>query len=355
MSEQHPEVIRTLYGRFVSSPEYNMAFSSLTGECLRFGKSVESDPTWCPFGPEILDLEIAVNGCTRHCDFCYKDNTDAPPTLMSVQTVDRIIHKLPQTVCQAALGITGARTHPDLFRIMRLLREHDIVPNFTVSGVDPEIDKEFVSKAAEYAGAVAVSIYPDKIEQCFRTAQRFRKAGIGQTNLHFVLSQQSLEGTFEVLSYLNAAKSELTLVLLGLKPKGRASSLSPVTYQQFQRVVDACTDYQIPLGFDSCSASKYIRWIHAGESAPWRREQLLQMVEPCESGLFSLYINVYGVAYPCSFAEKEAAPEIDVLNTSDFLSDVWMHPEMVDWRKRLLAGHRECPLFKLDEEQSFSL
>ena len=79
------------------------------------------------------------------------------------------------------------------------------------------------------------------------------------------------------------------------------------------------------------------------------------MIEPCESGLFSLYINVEGKSYFCSFLEgEEDVIGFDLLNCKDFMKEVWFHPEMVEWRSRLLDTTqrnelkcRECPVFTI--------
>jgi len=49
------------------------------------------------------------------------------------------------------------------------------------------------------------------------------------------------------------------------------------------------------------------------------------MSEPCESTLFSGYISVDAMFYPCSFAEGvgEWCEGIDVINSNDFVKDVW--------------------------------
>ena len=84
----------------------------------------------------------------------------------------------------------------------------------------------------------------------------------------------------------------------------------------------------------------------------WKKRQEIQlsmMAEPCESGLFSSYINCYGKFFVCSFAEGEDVWQdgIDVLNCDDFLNDVWNHPRLVTWRSRLIENKRDCPIYEL--------
>jgi MoaA/NifB/PqqE/SkfB family radical SAM enzyme len=74
-------------------------------------------------------------------------------------------------------------------------------------------------------------------------------------------------------------------------------------------------------------------------------KSLETVIEPCESGLFSLYINVDGKAFPCSFTEF--GDGIDVTQSLDFLKDVWYSESMSAWREKLLQCNRNCPVYKI--------
>jgi radical SAM protein with 4Fe4S-binding SPASM domain len=71
--------------------------------------------------------------------------------------------------------------------------------------------------------------------------------------------------------------------------------------------------------------------------------------EPCESSLFSCYINADGEYFPCSFAEGEPGWEtgVDVKGCGDFVKDVWNHPKTEQFRNNLLRKCRNCPLFEI--------
>jgi len=74
------------------------------------------------------------------------------------------------------------------------------------------------------------------------------------------------------------------------------------------------------------------------------------MVEPCESGLFSTYINVEGRFFPCSFSEgaDDWKDGIDCTGDDfDFLKDVWFSDKVVEWRKKLLGNCRNCPIYEV--------
>jgi len=79
------------------------------------------------------------------------------------------------------------------------------------------------------------------------------------------------------------------------------------------------------------------------------------LAESCESTLFSLYINVNGKCFPCSFLEDEEDYNgIDVVECDDFLKDIWNHPDIALFRENLLNTvnkgeiiYRKCPKFKI--------
>ena len=100
---------------------------------------------------------------------------------------------------------------------------------------------------------------------------------------------------------------------------------------------------EINYGFDSCSANLYKESIKNKEN----REQLEKYCEPCESKIFSFYINCHGIGYPCSFCE-DIENGIDVLNCNDFMEDIWFSGETIKWRERLLSNNRNCPVYNLE-------
>ena len=80
------------------------------------------------------------------------------------------------------------------------------------------------------------------------------------------------------------------------------------------------------------------------------------MCEPCESSLFSLYLNVNAEAFPCSFLEGETNWEtgIDIAKCKNFIYDVWNEKRIVEFRENLIKtannnelNCRECPRYKV--------
>ena len=343
----HPKFFRG-----VRSEGYNYNFCKDTGYFKRWGKTEQDDPTFSPVGPEILDCEITVNSCPNNCKFCYKGNTNAPATNMTFETFKIILDKIP-SVMQVAFGITGTQSNPDFIKMMLYCREKGVIPNFTLSGIDAT--EEFIKESSKIIGAVAVSAYQTDKNVCYNTVQKYIDSGVKQTNIHIMLSNETKDFVWEVikdtqtdkrLEHLNA------LVLLALKPKGRAkTAFNTLPYQDFKEIVEYCLKNGVKIGFDSCSACKFIKVVKELDLP--NKEQLIQCSEPCESGKFSSYINVFGRYFPCSFAEGQGEWEqgIDVNNSIDFLIDVWYSNRVVSWREQLNNNPCvSCNLFDLDKD-----
>jgi len=328
------------------SPTYNFRFDKKNGNMLRWGRTPEEDPEWSPFGPEIADIEISVNGCPNACRFCYKGNTNDPPTNMSLETFKAVLDKFPRTLTQVALGLTGIQTNPDLFPIMEYCRAKGVVPNFTISGID--LTEEYAKKAVELAGAIAVSVYETNKNVCYDAVKMLTDLGGKQINIHLMYHEDNQKFIYEVmndvtedprLANLNA------LVLLCLKPKGRGSNMHPIGQDAFNDIVAHAFRNGIVLGFDSCSTPKFVRYLTDHEEKDFR-DVMMTFVEPCESSLFSIYVNVHGVAFPCSFTEGvDSISSVDILAVEGF-SEVW--DGLSAFRERLILNERRCPVYDLE-------
>jgi hypothetical protein len=171
-----------------------------------------------------------------------------------------------------------------------------------------------------------------------------------QVNIHHVLARETLENAYQVLRDINAdssLKGLNALVFLSLKRKGRAlnSNVHQLTSDEFTGLIRTALSMNISIGFDSCAFPKFSEAI---EGLP-NREKLLMMAEGCESfGRFSLYVNVDGQCFPCSFCEHETGWEtgFDLL-TADFMPDVWNSREFENGRKALAKTGGACPVFEI--------
>jgi len=337
------------------SDTYNYIFNKLNGNFIRWGKTLKDDPPYSPYGPEILDIEVSTK-CAgpggKPCSFCYKSNGPSGKN-MSIATFKKILDKMPRSLTQCAFGADAQCTsNPDIWKMMDYCRNHKtnpIVPNITVADISPKT----ADKLAKVCGAVAVSRYTDK-DLCYNSVRLLLDRGLKQTNIHIMVSEETLSMVKETLedykkdprlSGLNA------IVLLSLKKKGRGTKYTPLSQDKFTELVNYALSNDIPIGFDSCSCGKFF---NAVKGKPGEKVYRI-LAEPCEGfGIFSSYISVDGKFYPCSFCEQahdDFKEGIDVLKVDSFLDDVWNNTITDKWRNIMLARRKEenyeCPIYKV--------
>ena len=353
---------------------YNYGFDKRTGLTIRYGKTVNDDPDYCPLGPEILDLEISVNGCPKvgghNCKFCYKNNTDKAPTNMDLTTFRTIVDSFPKNLSQIAFGITGTQTNPDFPLMLAYCRQLGIIPNYTLSGAD--LTDDIIESTKDCCGAVAVSCYEGNKDLCYNTIDRFHKLAPNvHVNMHIVLSEDTLPHVMDVLKDLSHDRTVTKevkcgnkvaftvvkkvpqdprleflrhIVFLRIKPVGRATKLNTkISLDTFEKVIDYCTEHGIGYGFDSCSAPD-VEQVLKNKGKP----ELVTCIEACESGRLSSYINVKGEYWHCSFAERDS--RIFPIKVTDYkvATSWWNSDQMNDFRKRMnLRNGMRCPLFDL--------
>jgi len=327
--------------KLLRSTYYNYNFNKETGFFARYGEKASDDPEWSPFGPEIADIEISTI-CNQGCEFCYKSNT-AVGKNMNLETFIKVFDKLPKCLTQIAFGIGTIDANPDMVKIFEYCREHDIVPNVTINGF--YMNDGIRDDLARLCGAVAISLYDYNV--CYNEIYNLGERGMKQLNIHAMLSEETYDRCMQVLKDAktdNRLKKFLNaIVFLWLKPKGRGERLHQVSREKYEALVHYALVNSIKIGFDSCSASNFLK-------CPGT-EQFKEFVEPCESTLFSVYVNVLGVAYPCSFSEG-VCKGVSVID-NDFINGVWMSDAFISFRNKVTGnkdenGCRMCPLYELE-------
>jgi len=361
--------------KILRSENYNYNYNKDTGYFERWGKTTEpiDDPQVSPFGPEILDLEISSGGdCQGKCPFCYKCNGEAgdPTHNMTFEEFKIIFDKMPKILTQIAFGIMDIQTNPDFFKMMEYAKEHGVAPNYTCHGLD--MTPELAKRTAGLCGAVAVSLVSKT--KTFNTIKMLLAEGMRQVNIHYMLSEETYDKAFEIVNEISAdpeMKDFNAIVFLQYKSKGRNPDgfHSVLDTKKYKALTDHCESKDMRYGFDSCSGPIFIESIKANitpfdanlsinenyirEFFNRKRKEnedfISMFVEPCESGLFSSYINCYGEFFVCSFAEDEDDWKVglDALGCEDFLKDIWHNPRLIAWRERLLLGKRACPIYDL--------
>lgn len=335
-------------GKILLNDNYKFVFNKKTGFFVRSGKTKTDDPDPILGLPEIADIEISTS-CSEGCKFCYKANIKNGE-YMSLKTFKIVFSKLPKTVTQIAFGIGDINSNPDMWKIFDYCNKNGVIPNVTVNGkgITDEIADKLVSKC----GAVAVSLY-DK-DSTYNTIKLLTDKGLNQVNIHFMLANETLEKAYEVIKDIKTdsrLKKLKAIVFLSLKKKGRAEKqFNNLSQDKFEEFMNILLSKNIPFGFDSCSAQKFIKTIKNHKEEKYK--QLEVFAEPCESSLFSSYINVKGEYFPCSFMEgtKDWEKGLSVVECEDFIEDIWnseinkiFKHKVIDCRNNC----KSCPVYDI--------
>lgn len=341
----------------LSGEDYNYIFNQETGYFSRWGATKEDDPRFSPCGPEIADIEIST-ACSGldgiPCRFCYKSN-GLKGSYMPFENFKTIFHNMPRTLTQIAFGIGDIDANPDIWDIFRYCRENEynkVIPNVTINGA--KLNPLILDRLAALCGAVAVSRYnpPDYCYNAVHELATIRK--MPQVNIHMLLSKETYDDCLKVIDDAKTderLKDLNAIVFLSLKPKGRGTSLTCLKDQKkYRRLIYYAFEKGVNIGFDSCSAPLFLKAVEDHKDYTLFKT----LAEPCESYLFSIYIDVNGYTVPCSFlAGQEHAINLGIPDLE--LKDWWLAPTTKAWRERLLQtecnglveGCRQCPVFDI--------
>lgn len=274
---------------------YHFIADSRTGVTIRWGKSLNDDPSFAPV-PELADISIS-NHCTKGCSFCYRDSRNNNE-FMSVEdycnVLDSMNHKKYGNVFQVALGGGEPLEHPDFLTIINETVQRNIVPNFTTNGIHINLDicKQITGKV----GAVAISVtsvHDIPIEK----VKLLNLHGI-KVNLHFLLSSESVDEAIKILRGEDSGLLEgiNAIVFLTYKPAGRADKKyvlkNGLSLDVFLKEVEARKTKKPKIGFDACFVPLLMRKTNIPKS----------LIDTCEGGFFSVYVDHRLNVSPCSFS-----------------------------------------------------
>jgi hypothetical protein len=282
---------------------------------------------------------------------CYKSNTSAGKN-MSFETFKKIIGKMPKVLCQTALGIGDIDSNPDLVGMLQYCRENaynQVIPNLTTNGW--KVSGKIADDLVKYCGSIAVSRYSPS-DVCYDAVEELTGRGGKQINIHQLISSESYEDCLQLLEDVKTdkrLKKVNSIMLLMLKPCGRGSSHHKIPFEKYKSILKSAKDKNIKIGFDSCSARTFLLAIKDHETYDLN----CILTEPCESDLFSSYIDVDGMLRHCSFCKDDQWKGVDVLNCDDFMKNVWFAEETKRFREKVWSeagseGIRKCHLFDLE-------
>lgn len=310
--------------------DYHFIADADSGVTFRWGKTLDDNPAFAPV-PELADISIS-NKCSKGCTFCYKDSTP-DGKVMSLEEYCHVLDSMysPEygTVFQVAIGGGEPLEHPFFVDIVNETIKRGIVPNFTTNGL--LLTSEICAAIKGKVGAMAISA--SSVSEIKRIRPAIMNAEGIKLNVHYILSDESIE---EAIAIVNGAFNDLlkgvnAVVFLTYKPAGRGGEdpllKSGAKMTAFIQAVKA-PKAKCKIGFDACFVPMLIH-AHAVRN---------EMVDACEGGFFSVYIDENMCVSPCSFSGGRDSYS---LKEYDFY-DIWLN-KLQSYRERVKNScKREC-------------
>ena len=280
------------------SPAYNFVGIYESGVTIRWGRTIKENPSFAPF-PELADISIS-NRCNKGCNFCYRDSV-SDGKIMDLDTYKYILQQLCSKdfgpVFQVAIGGGEPSEHPNIVEILMETRKKQIIPNLTTNA--ESIDNELLRAFKKYCGAVAVSISNVNSEFMQNKVRPFLDMGI-KTNIHYLLTERTLGQSIDILKgkWDHVFENINAIVFLTHKSLGRAMEENNLAYdetlKQFLALIDK-KKCRMNIGFDAC----FVPLLLTHTSVDSR------LLDSCECGFFSVYIDESLNVKPCSFATDD--------------------------------------------------
>lgn len=298
---------------------YNFVCIPETGVTMRWGDTVSEDPYMAPW-PELADISIS-NYCTNGCEYCYR-SSNQEGAFMSVSDYRFVLEELTSeeygSIFQVALGGGEPLLHPDFVEILRVTREeYGIIPNYTTCG--KFFNQDNLEATRKYCGAVAVSWDPYRnlsLEEISEIGSKLKEEGI-RVNIHYVISENTIKDAVKLVkgNYDEYLKDFNAVIFLTYKATGRAGRSDMIrsqeTLREFLDLVDEPST-ELKVGFDAC----FVPVLMKGTKVD------TDLVDSCECGFFSVYVNETMEVMPCSFCnDKEYS-----YNLKDFsFKEIWQN------------------------------
>lgn len=326
--------------KFISMFDTKTGFYARTG-VLKDGKDTGVDPFMTSF-PELLDIGImghCIHGksglCLKAGVQCYQSGNTIHHPNMTLTNFKKIVEECKGKTFQIALGGRGDPDQHEQFEdILKCCRQSNIVPNFTTSGFG--FTPHIVELCKKYCGAVAISWY--RSDYTLKAIQMLIDADI-KTNIHYVLSNSSIDEAIDLVSNDNFPKGINAVIFLLHKPVGLGQSENVLQYndprlQYFFNLVDI-NKCSFKFGFDSCSIPAILNF---------SKNTSKEYIDTCEGARWSAYITSDMKMLPCSFDNDKQKWAYDISN--DSIENAWNSPQFNDFRNHFKQSCPNC--FKRD-------
>ncbi len=307
--------------------KYVLLYNKNLGLEILSGINGKPDPFFLEL-PSLIDIGI-MGTCKHRCKFCYQGHEDKPN--MKLEDFKSIINQVDHHVNQVALGGRGDPNHHENFKeIIEYCVQHNIVPNYTTSGIDLKDEHIQISKMC---GAVAVSDYEKQYTS--DAIYRFLCGGI-KTNVHQIFSKETFEKCMNIIignhPYVNGLNA---VIFLLFKPQGAGKNLDLVpTEDQIKEFSNIIFKANLPfkVGMDSCLVN------HVVDYAVMTELQRMSL-DTCEGARMSMYITPDMKMKPCSFGDSSYETPVTKTN----LKEIWDGKIFSDFRYVLSRKSNQCP------------
>ncbi len=299
---------------------YTVLFDRASGVFLRLGQK-DTTPFYNSNTPELLDISI-TNYCERGCYFCYR-SSNKNGNHMDLIEYTRLIKEAQQIgVLQIALGGGNPNQHPDFIDILKVTRNHSIIPSYTTNGQG--MTDEIYKATKEYCGALAVSWYPPYID-AINVIDKCNENNI-KINIHFMLNQNTIKDAILLLHNKSILQKVNAVIFLNYKPIHSSSNLclkdDAILDEFFNMIKEA---KYCKIGFDSCMISFLTKLIGSLK---------VETIDFCEAARFSAFISENSIMYPCSFMCDTNLQGVDLRNTS--IQKAWKNGDIFKLTRRSL-------------------
>lgn len=307
-------------------------FNEKNGFYLRSGlieNGIETniDPFMSEF-PELIDVGImghCIHGMSGKCLLanveCYQNGLYQKEDNMSLKDFQSIVNQCKGKTFQFALGGRGDPDQHEYFEeILKMCCDNHIVPNFTSSGFG--FNQKIIDLCAKYCGAVAVSWY--RSSYTMDAISMLLKANI-KTNIHYVLSQKTIDEAIKRLKNNTFPKGINAVVFLLHKPIGLGTEdnvlkLDDDKVKEFFTFIDS-HQFDFKIGFDSCSIPGLINLTHSLD---------FNSLDTCEGGRWSAYITSDMKMLPCSFDNQNQKWSVDLRKHT--IEEAWNSQKFENFR-----------------------
>ena len=320
---------------------FKSAFDTQTGAYIRTGILDEQgqdtgiDPFMASF-PHLIDVGVmghCTHGKTGLCVKagigCYQSGMLVEKANMTVEDFRWIAEQCEGRCNQLALGGRGdPDQHENLEELLKISREHWLVPNFTTSGYG--MTPEIAALCKRYCGAVAVSWY--RSEYTLRAIQMLLDAGV-KTNIHYVLGRNSIEEAIRRLQENDFPSGINAVIFLLHKPVGQGARSNVLSFDDprvktFFAQIE--TRHPFKVGMDSCNVPGAINYC---------KSILPESLDTCEGGRYSCYISSDMIMVPSSF-DQERRYEVSLREMN--IEEAWNSEPFEVFRAKMRDACPNC-------------